>query len=663
MTIPANQFGYVLPEDRSYGVEKEHELIMQDVSSIMVSGAPIMGSGAGKIVLLHEVVTAVVGYYIYMAQSIGDCYVAGTMVSGPTVKPIEKIAVGDKVWTANGNQTTVISTRAISTAKPLVKVKPLGGLPITCTADHKMLVYRMARISGKRVTAAFYERALAAEDSTCGFTRSRVIDCYESRAPEWVPAGELCDTDYLLTPLKVSHSAPPELPFGMFELGFFLGNGYAAKDGSSAASAEWVGNHKYDHFANFIEDALTGAGFCPKRDSHKERNAWRIRVHSESLCSWLRQTFYDENDCKVFPDWAIGNEAFLNGLRAADGHGDGTIENIDSTSHSIAYGVQASLLELGYDATICEVSRSKGTYANAKPLYRVTWRPQGKQRGTIWRDEHFMCRPVRSVELIEGPSTVYDIGVADNHHSFLANGYATHNCVSFGWAKGIMISLACDIAMRKESEQWPGAEIATEWLYGTSRVLVGKGRLGNSDGSVGSWMSKAVSPEGHGTLLRKKYGAHDLTKYSGKRAKSWGYDGLPFDLEQTADEHPVSTKPALVNSYEQARDSIANGYPVPVCSNQGFSDVRDSQGFAKPSGRWGHCMCFIAVDDTGNRPGLLCDNSWPKGWISGPKRHNQPDGSFWVDADTADRMLKQNDSFAVPGFEGYAAANLDWSMF
>jgi hypothetical protein len=237
------------------------------------------------------------------------------------------------------------------------------------------------------------------------------------------------------------------------------------------------------------------------------------------------------------------------------------------------------------------------------------------------------------------------------------------DCVAFGWGKGIMISLACDIIMRKESEQWPGAEIATEWLYGTSRVLVGKGRLGNGDGSVGSWMSKAVSPEGHGTLLRKKYGGHDLTKYSGQRAKSWGYRGLPLDLEVTADEHPVSTKPALVNSYEQARDSIANGYPVPVCSNQGFSDTRDSQGFARPSGRWGHCMCFIAVDDTGNRPGLLCDNSWPKGWISGPKRHNQPDGSFWVDADTADRMLKQNDSFAVPGFEGYAAANLDWSMF
>lgn len=236
------------------------------------------------------------------------------------------------------------------------------------------------------------------------------------------------------------------------------------------------------------------------------------------------------------------------------------------------------------------------------------------------------------------------------------------DCVSFGYAKGIMISLACDIKLRGESEQWPGSEIATEWIYGTSRVLVGKGRLGNGDGSIGSWAKRAIAPAGHGTLLRKAYGRHDLTKYSGQRAKSWGYRGLPAtELEPTADIHPVSAEPAAVTNYEQARDAIANGYAVPVCSNQGFRDVRDSQGFARASGSWAHCMCFIAVDDT-DRPGLLCDNSWGANWISGPKRHDQPDGSFWVDANTCDKMLRQNDSFAIPGFEGYVQHNM-WEIF
>jgi hypothetical protein len=48
-------------------------------------------------------------------------------------------------------------------------------------------------------------------------------------------------------------------------------------------------------------------------------------------------------------------------------------------------------------------------------------------------------------------------------------------------------------------------------------------------------------------------------------------------------------------------------------------------------------------------------NSWGADWISGPKRHDQPDGSFWVDADVAERMLRGQDSFAVSGYEGYPA--------
>lgn len=234
------------------------------------------------------------------------------------------------------------------------------------------------------------------------------------------------------------------------------------------------------------------------------------------------------------------------------------------------------------------------------------------------------------------------------------------DCVSHGWAKGVMTRIAVEVLIASENERWPGADIASEWIYGTSRVLVGKGRLGNSDGSVGAWAARAVQE--HGTLIRQKYGSYDLTRYSGQRAKDWGFRRLPADeLEPTADEHQVANV-AVANSYEQARDAIANGYPVPVCSNQGFREQRDSEGFAKPQGSWSHCMCFVAVDDTGRRPGLLCDNSWGPDWISGPKRHDQPDGSFWVDAQVADRMLRGDDSFAVGGYDGFKRAAIDWGL-
>ena len=65
-------------------------------------------------------------------------------------------------------------------------------------------------------------------------------------------------------------------------------------------------------------------------------------------------------------------------------------------------------------------------------------------------------------------------------------------------------------------------------------------------------------------------------------------------------------------------------------------------------------MFLSAVDDAFKRPGTLCQNSWGPNWISGPKRHNQPDGSFWIDADVLEkRILSQGDSWAYSNFVGY----------
>jgi hypothetical protein len=53
-------------------------------------------------------------------------------------------------------------------------------------------------------------------------------------------------------------------------------------------------------------------------------------------------------------------------------------------------------------------------------------------------------------------------------------------------------------------------------------------------------------------------------------------------------------------------------------------------------------------------------NSWGPNWVSGPKRHNQPDGSFWCDADTLERyILSANDSWAYSNFNGFPPQKLN----
>jgi len=231
------------------------------------------------------------------------------------------------------------------------------------------------------------------------------------------------------------------------------------------------------------------------------------------------------------------------------------------------------------------------------------------------------------------------------------------DCVSHGWGLGVDCLTAVEIVSRREPERWV-AEAATEAIYGGSRVEArGRKSAGFSDGSYGGAAAKWV--KNWGILHRVHYDAQDLSQYSSRLAKSWGNSGVPDVLEPTAREHPVRTV-SLVTSFDEAAAAIANGYPVPVCSGQGFSSKRDSEGFARASGSWAHCMLFWGVRH-GRRPGLLCQNSWGK-WNSGPRwPSDMPAGSFWVEAAVVDRMLRGRDSFAISNFEGFPARRFDWS--
>lgn len=240
------------------------------------------------------------------------------------------------------------------------------------------------------------------------------------------------------------------------------------------------------------------------------------------------------------------------------------------------------------------------------------------------------------------------------------------DCVSWGWAHGLDIHLAVMWKLGETSEWRPAA---TESIYGGSRVEAeGRSSGGWGDGSYGGAAAKWVRD--YGAIFRQDYGPEfpgiDLSIYSASRAKQWGNygnggqgDGGRLDAE--AKKHPVRGV-ALVRNFSEAAAAIASGYPVPVCSGRGFSSRRDQQGFCSPSGSWSHCMCFVGVRH--DRPGLLCLNSWGTTWVSGPKwPEDQPDGSFWVDANVATDMLNGSDSFAVSGYEGFPYRDLkhgDW---
>ncbi len=215
------------------------------------------------------------------------------------------------------------------------------------------------------------------------------------------------------------------------------------------------------------------------------------------------------------------------------------------------------------------------------------------------------------------------------------------DCVSHGHGHGVDLLEAVRIARAVAKEKWE--ETATEAIYGMARVDIGGQRGSMEDGAVGAWAAKAISTLG--TVDRDVVGPYD-----GNRAKQWGANGVPSDIEAKAPQHKVHTV-SLVQTYSELEDALANGYPVTVCSNQGFSMTRDAQGFCRPEGSWAHCMLLVGTRT--DRPGACIFQSWGSTQPGGPLDLDQPPNSFWAERSVVESMLSMGDSWSLSGFDGY----------
>ena len=223
----------------------------------------------------------------------------------------------------------------------------------------------------------------------------------------------------------------------------------------------------------------------------------------------------------------------------------------------------------------------------------------------------------------------------------------TGDCVSHSTRNAVDITRAVEIDIKGEAESFE-ARGATEAIY--------QARGHRGQGMTCSGAAKYVHSKG-GLLIRKDYGAVDLSKYDSSLGAKHRIPSSIYTTE--AKKHQVKTI-SLITTIEEARDALANGYAISVCSGYGFSSRRDNNGIAKRGSGWSHAMAWIACDDTNKRFNetlFLVQNSWGK-WNSGPKIHEQPDGSFWIREKDARGMLAQQGSWVFSDVDGFPARDL-----
>jgi len=210
---------------------------------------------------------------------------------------------------------------------------------------------------------------------------------------------------------------------------------------------------------------------------------------------------------------------------------------------------------------------------------------------------------------------VYCLEVAEDH-SFLAEGVVISNCVSWGCEIAMTLLMALQDVI---GEGQFIEEAATEAIYGGARVEVTGRQGGYEDGAVGAYAAKWVNK--WGVILRLDYSKdtgnpdHNLTKYSGDKAKDWGNFGCggrndKGALDNIAKKFPCSHI-AQVTTIPEAIAALSNGYPVTIASNAGFGDMRrDSTGVCRWTNSWGHLMCLWGLRWVSGHPQFRICQSW-----------------------------------------------------
>jgi hypothetical protein len=234
----------------------------------------------------------------------------------------------------------------------------------------------------------------------------------------------------------------------------------------------------------------------------------------------------------------------------------------------------------------------------------------------------------------------------------------TGDCTSHGCRNAADTSRAWDVVVKGESESWE-ARGATEPIYG-ARL---HGNEGMAPITAGKWLFD------NGMLLRRKYPFADLTTYTGSTGSSWGREwqrGIPRDLIAEARKSPFRFL-ARVNSLEDARDLLHNGYGLFGGFFTWLRAKRDKNGVSATEGSTAHCIEIGGCDDTGREPLWVANNChWLK-WVTGPSpewagdllpEKALPVGVTMARSDFLMDPIRRGDLWAIGGAEGFPPRTL-----
>lgn len=307
----------------------------------------------------------------------------------------------------------------------------------------------------------------------------------------------------------------------------------------------------------------------------------------------------------------------------------------------------------------------------------------------VGRDDEAKAKLLDSVGWASGEAAAHAFGIADSAAGQLVPAWlgvmrlfpgcwpgsaqTRGDCVSHSTRNGGLTAVAGDILSGKPDEVTKRLEGPPEDVSDSGRrdgIFSSEAIYWWRDHGGDGWScghAASVLRTESGLWVRKPYPelGVDLSKYSGSVAGKYGARNPPAEYLAEGAKHRIREVTEL-NSFDEVRDFLANGYGISTCGGEGWSSNRDENGFSRRQGSWSHAMAIIGADDRDlvkqkyGEPLVLILNSWGT-WNSGGTRvlgtnHDIPPGSFWAKWSDA----KRRDMYAFSGVQGWFKRKIDF---
>lgn len=389
---------------------------------------------------------------------------------------IADVRVGDMVWSLGEDQKAFELARVIRSDltgfDAILRIKTRSR-ELRANATHRVLVRR---------------KCSAPHDGPGGH---RAVEWRN----EWIPAGELCEGDYLVALNGLPDGVTDTAPNGRtLTEGFMAFAGLMIGDGTVGKAHISVARHREAPYMDYYREIMQGEFVCAaKGGSLPEAQRPRARIHlreydrctefsSLSAANELRELgLSGVARTKRVPDWVFGLKpdlirAFLAGIIDSDGSVDkrGWItfsscnpELLEDIRHlCMSVGIPVGTVRLNKQSGQCVIN---GRTVNRGDMYQLSGydvesnraieprHPVKRQRlleasitsrNNVWSKDYMGrgskgSRPGETFHIdggalqriqsiaVEAPEDVYDLGV-EGTHSFIADGLVVHNSYGAG---------------------------------------------------------------------------------------------------------------------------------------------------------------------------------------------------------------------------------------